>query len=492
MTDEQLAKALHGAGLLPADDIQEAGRSRLRGESLAKAILRLGMLPPSDILRFDSEAFTDLSTPSVSPSATPLIGLGAEGPRGIDGEFRIIDGDSKTKDTFDPAEAPVVRWANELLKLAIQMGSSDVHLEPRVSGLLPRYRVDGLLRSGQELPPDLTLAIVSRFKVLANLDITENRMPQDGRFRAKYGTRTFDFRVSTMPSLHGEKVVLRLLDHSSLVTDLQMLGFSQRDKDQFESMLSRSHGMILVTGPTGSGKTTTLYAALACTMDEVKNVITIEDPVEYELLGVNQSNVQSDIGYTFASALRSILRQDPDVILVGEIRDEETADVSVRAALTGHLLLSTLHTNSAVATITRLQDMNVPSYLIASSLTGVLAQRLARMTCRFCRQEIPQNDERRDEWSQFFDLPLNAKMYHGKGCSECNDTGTKGRVALIEILDVGPKLRKAIMGGQEASTLRQAAKEEGLRTLRDDAREKILAGILSPIQGMSILMGHEE
>jgi type IV pilus assembly protein PilB len=493
MTDDQMARAIHGAGLLPAETIQEAGRARLRGESLAKAILRLGLLPPGDILQFDPEALSELTPPTARPAASsPSMGLGAEGPRDIEGDFYIISGSEQENNNYDPAEAPVVRWANELLKLAIQMGSSDVHLEPRPTGLLPRYRVDGSLRSGQELPVDLTQPIISRFKVLANLDITESRMPQDGRFRARYGTRTFDFRVSTLPGIHGEKVVLRLLDHSSLVTDLQKLGFSQRDKVQFESMLERSHGMILVTGPTGSGKTTTLYAALACTQDDEKNIITIEDPVEYELAGVNQSNVQSDIGFTFASALRAILRQDPDVILVGEIRDEETADVAVRAALTGHLLLSTLHTNSAVATITRLQDMNVPSYLIASSLTGVLAQRLARMNCRYCREEIPQSDVRRDEWSQFFDLPHNAPMHIGKGCEKCNGTGRRGRVALVEILDVGPKLRKAIMGGQEASSLRQAAKEEGLRTLRDDARDKILAGILSPEEGMSVLMGHEE
>ena len=421
--------------------------------------------------------------------AATEVGLGADRVAQMEGEF-IIEGSESN--VGDPALAPVVRFANEMLKMAIADGASDVHLEPRPDGLLPRYRIDGSLRSQRVLPPELSLPLVSRFKVLAGIDITEQRLPQDGRFRAKYGQRTFDFRVSTLPNLHGEKVVLRLLDHSSLVTDLAKLGFSAGDQKRFYSMLTRSHGMILVTGPTGSGKTTTLYAALAASRDETKNVITVEDPVEYELLGVTQTSVHSDIGLTFAAALRSILRQDPDTILVGEIRDQETADVAVRAALTGHLLLATLHTNSAVAAITRLQDMGIPPYLIASALEGVLAQRLARLSCRFCREPIPDTEPEYEEWMHFFDLPPGTQLMRGAGCPQCGGTGTKGRVAIVEMLEIGPKLRRAIMAQKDTDELRRAAREEGFTSLRDDARTKLLAGYLSPVEAMKVLVGHED
>ena len=418
------------------------------------------------------------------------VGLGANNVEKIEGNFYVVGGDEMDND--DPAMAPVVRWANEMLKMAISMGASDVHLEPNPDGLLPRYRIDGALRSGNVLPVEISLPLISRLKVLANIDITEQRLPQDGRFRAHYGKRTFDFRVSTLPNLHGEKVVLRLLDHSSLVTDLSKLGFSKSDEKRFGSMLTRSHGMILVTGPTGSGKTTTLYAALAASRDETKNVITVEDPVEYELRGVTQTSVHSDIGLTFAAALRSILRQDPDTILVGEIRDQETADVAVRAALTGHLLLATLHTNSAVAAITRLQDMGIPAYLIASALEGVLAQRLARLSCRFCRQPIPADHPELEDWLHFFDLPPGTQLLRGTGCDHCGGTGTKGRVAIVEMLEIGPKLRRAIMAQKDTDELRRAAREEGFTSLRDDARTKLLAGYLSPTEAMKILVGHED
>jgi type II secretory ATPase GspE/PulE/Tfp pilus assembly ATPase PilB-like protein len=257
-------------------------------------------------------------------------------------------------------------------------------------------------------------------------------------------------------------------------------------------MLSRSHGLILVTGPTGSGKTTTLYAALASTRDETKNIITVEDPVEYELAGVTQTNAFSEIGLTFARQLRAILRQDPDVILVGEIRDDETADVAIRAALTGHLVLSTLHTNSAVAAITRLQDMGVPSYLISSSIAGIIAQRLVRMNCRHCRGPMEPSEAEREEWASFFDMPLNATYTKGQGCEQCGGTGTRGRVAVLELLEVGSSLRKAISSKTDLDVLRGAARSEGMRTLRDDARAKIVAGHIAPDEAMRVLMGQED
>ena len=494
------------AGLVPtngggaaAGNFALAGPSNGNGHNGSHAVRSVGAQAGAQPLR----ARAQLETPAAIPANVPLempaeaaplgegaeVGLGANNVEQIEGVFRVEGGDD---DGDDPALAPVVRWANEMLKMAISMGASDVHLEPNPDGLLPRYRIDGALRSGNMLPVEISLPLISRLKVLANIDITEQRLPQDGRFRAHYGKRTFDFRVSTLPNLHGEKIVLRLLDHSSLVTDLSKLGFSKSDEKRFGQMLNRSHGMILVTGPTGSGKTTTLYAALAASRDETKNVITVEDPVEYELRGVTQTSVHSDIGLTFAAALRSILRQDPDTILVGEIRDQETADVAVRAALTGHLLLATLHTNSAVAAITRLQDMGIPAYLIASALEGVLAQRLARLSCRFCRQPVPADDPELEDWLHFFDIPPGTQLMRGVGCDHCGGTGTKGRVAIVEMLEIGPKLRRAIMAQKDTDEMRRAAREEGFTSLRDDARTKLLAGYLSPTEAMKVLVGHED
>ncbi len=556
MTDEQFARAVHGSGLVTRDQLKDYAAQRIAGESLARTMLRLGALPPGEILRFDPNALDNgapngngggvvptngggaaagnfafagpgnggngqaaqpmarqpaqplkararLEATAAIPANVPLempaeaapigesaeVGLGANNVEKIEGRF-IVEGGDDNDD--DPTLAPVVQWANEMLKMAISMGASDVHLEPNPDGLLPRYRIDGALRSGNMLPVEISLPLISRLKVLANIDITEQRLPQDGRFRAHYGKRTFDFRVSTLPNLHGEKIVLRLLDHSSLVTDLSKLGFSKGDEKRFGSMLNRSHGMILVTGPTGSGKTTTLYAALAASRDETKNVITVEDPVEYELRGVTQTSVHAEIGLTFAAALRSILRQDPDTILVGEIRDQETADVAVRAALTGHLLLATLHTNSAVAAITRLQDMGIPAYLIASALEGVLAQRLARLSCRFCRQPISADEPELEDWLHYFDIPPGTQLMRGVGCEHCGGTGTKGRVAIVEMLEIGPKLRRAIMAQKDTDELRRAAREEGFTSLRDDARTKLLAGYLSPTEAMKVLVGHED
>ncbi len=499
MTDEHLARALHGAGLLSRESLTNAARLRHAGETLAHALVRLEFIAPGEIMRFMPQAFDEEAAPAsngdanghaeaISPPVAPEVGLAERDNTDFNGVFTVEGADGAA----DPSQAPVVHFTNELLRLAITMGASDIHLEPRSDGLLPRYRIDGQLRPGQLLPSDLTLPMVSRMKVIGGLDITENRMPQDGRFRATLGKRTFDFRVSSLPSIHGEKIVLRLLDHTSLVTDLTRLGFAEDDKRDFESMLGRSHGMILVTGPTGSGKTTTLYAALAGTRDDTKNVITVEDPVEYELEGVTQTNVHSDIGLNFASVLRSILRQDPDVILVGEIRDPETADVAVRAALTGHLLLSTLHTNSAVAAITRLQDMDVPSYLIASSLVGVIAQRLARLNCRFCRAPIPQNDPARLEYGAALDLSPDSPMFKGAGCEKCGGTGSRGRMALLELLHIDSRLRRAIMDKQDSDTLRSIARQSGFKTLVDDARGKVTAGHISPEEAMRVIVGHEE
>lgn len=491
MTDEQLARALHGAGLASIDVLKSVAAQRHRGETLARALLRLDVLPPGDILRFDPSAFDNASWERDEERYEPAaeMGLGAEAPPSGDIDFYFEEDREQSNDV---SMAPVVRWSNELLRIAITLGASDLHLEPRPDGMLPRYRVDGALRAGNLLPVDLIAPVTSRFKVLAHLDITEQRVPQDGRFRAFAGGRPYDFRVSTLPSLHGEKTVMRILDRSSLVTDLTKLGFTPQMRYDFEGLLRRSHGMILVTGPTGSGKTTTLYAALSAARDDTRNVITIEDPVEYELDGVTQAPVNEDVGLTFATALRSILRQDPDVVLVGEIRDNETADIAVRAALTGHLLLSTLHTNSAVGAITRLQDMDVEPYLIASSLAGVVAQRLVKMNCRHCRSPLLDGEPEREEAIQALGLPTDAQLWKGRGCERCGGTGFKGRVAILELLMVDSKLRRAIANKAPVDELKQIALSNGFRSLWQDGREKLLSGITSPTEVMKALLGHEE
>ncbi len=490
MTDEILARALHSTGTLTREQLQAAAHDRGPQERLGHTLIRMGLLTPAQLGRITSGHFeSNGHLPQSSEQAPTTPKPAPEVVEDLTSLPLFVVG---SDDSTDAAQAPVVRYANELLRYAITLGASDVHFEPQPDGLLPRYRIDGALQAGQLLPVELSLPILSRFKVLANLDITEQRMPQDGRFRVTIGSKTIDFRVSSLPSLHGEKIVLRLLNHSSLETDLGRLGFARRHKAQFEKMLSRSHGMILVTGPTGSGKTTTLYAALGAARDDTKNVMTIEDPVEYELAGITQTSIQADIGLTFARVLRAALRQDPDVVLVGEIRDEETADIAVRAALTGHLLLSTIHTNSAIGTIGRLRDMGVPSYLLASSMAGILAQRLARLTCRSCRVIAAPDDPRRTEWAQFFDLPADAPFQIGAGCDKCRGKGTRGRVAIIEILEIDSALRRAISSDEDAESLRDRARSEGFLSLMDDARDKILAGFLSPEEAMKVLMGHEE
>lgn len=501
MTDEQLARALHSSGLATIETLKSAHTQRAPGENLARTLIRMRLVGLPDLMRIDPDALLAPHAPSSHAShdvevlgghdAPPEIeiGLGADAALGADGEIIY---DDESDGGYDPAQAPVVRWTTELLRVAVAMGASDMHLEPRATGLLPRYRVDGALRSGNLLPSDLILPVTSRLKVLSGLDITETRMPQDGRFRAYFGDRPFDFRVSTLPGLHGEKVVLRLLDRSSLVTDLARLGFAGEMKQKFESLLRRSHGMILVTGPTGSGKTTTLYAALSAAHDDTKNVITIEDPVEYELEGVTQTPVQTEINLTFSTILRSVLRQDPDVILVGEIRDNDTADIAVRAALTGHLLLSTLHTNSAVGAITRLQDMDVPPYLISSALAGVLAQRLVRMICRNCKEQLAHDDRERLEAIDVLKLPADSVMWRGAGCDACNNSGYKGRVGIMELLLIDLNMRRAIQTCSTIDELRAVAVANGFKTLWQDGREKLLAGITSPAEVMKALLGHDE
>jgi general secretion pathway protein E len=413
-----------------------------------------------------------------------------EAPEPDQGSVRIIGEDVPV----ERGANAIVDYCNQILQYAVKLRASDVHLEPRSSGLLARFRVDGHLQPapGGPLPSSVQAPIISRLKLLANLNIAETRLPQDGRFRAEIDGRIIDFRVATLPCLHGEQLVLRLLNHSAQVPDLAELGFSKEAGSAFEAMLRRSCSMILVTGPTGSGKTTTLYAALASTRDDTKKVVTVEDPVEYEMDGITQTHVQAKIGLTFATQLRSILRHDPDVIMVGEIRDGETADVAVRAALTGHLVLSTLHTNSASAAVTRLQDMDVPSFLIASTLSGVLAQRLVRLICRHCRQQLPSDSPEYALHRDTLRLPDGTSLYFGAGCPACNDTGFQGRIALIEVLHVNQEIRRGIMGKVDSDSLRRMAVEHGMKTLWQDGLDKLTRGLTTAEEVARALLGTED
>jgi len=528
MTEKQLALALMRAKLINMDRVQAAVRLRTPGKGLARVLVEMDWVASGDILKIDPNAFAghnssrttapslpalsspeeEFSMPAHSPSnadassglststvidgtsASDILSLGLGTAPAMDVSGVVLD--AEMQGDGDHVAGTMMRVCNNLLRRAVELGASDVHLEPRSNGLQERFRVDGHLRSGALLPAEVQTPMISRIKIMANLNITETRLSQDGRFRATVSGRRFDFRVSTLPGIHGEKIVMRLLDHSSLVTDLSRLGFVPETHEAFEEMLHRAHGMILVTGPTGSGKSTTLYAALASTLDETKNVVAVEDPVEYELEGVMQCHVHAEIGNTFAARLRSILRQDPDVILVGEIRDGETADIAIRAALTGHLVLSTLHTNSAAAAVTRLQDMGVPSFLLASSLTGVVAQRLVRLICRHCIEPLARDTDEYEIGITELRLKPDTVLYHGAGCDKCNGVGYRGRVAIVELLNVDKTLRRAIMDGADADTLHALAREKGMRTLYQDGVEKVQEGLISADELARVLLGTEE
>ncbi len=374
----------------------------------------------------------------------------------------------------DVESAPVVRFVRTLLENAVRAGASDVHLEPDEDGVRVRWRVDGFLREALTVPPETYPSVVARLKIMANLNIAEHRVPQDGRTAVQVDGREVDVRVSVMPVVHGEKVALRLLDRSGLLLDKRRLGLSPANLARFDDLLRRPHGIILVTGPTGSGKTTTLYAMLQELNDASKNIVTLEDPVEYRLKGINQTQVHPRAGLTFAAGLRAILRQDPDIIMVGEIRDLETAEVAVRAALTGHLVLSTLHTNDAPSVVTRLADMGIPHFLIAASLAGCIAQRLVRKVCPECAETYEATLQEKEILGvERSDTPV---LRRGRGCPWCLNTGYRGRTGIFEILTVTEAVRQAIDRKVTADDLRALAGREGTVDLFADGREKVLAG----------------
>jgi general secretion pathway protein E len=359
----------------------------------------------------------------------------------------------------------------------LDLGASDIHIESVDGGLRIRYRIDGVLQDGAT-PVDerLSAAVISRIKLLANLNIAERRLPQDGRIMMRVKGHELDLRVSSLPTVHGECVVMRVLDRQSVRLDIEDMGFSPDILKHYLSLLNRPHGVLLLTGPTGSGKTTTLYASLSNLDSDSLKIITVEDPVEYQLEGINQIPVQSQIDLTFARALRSILRQDPDIIMIGEMRDTETAQISVQAALTGHLVLSTLHTNTAAGAITRLEDMGVERFLITAAVNGVLAQRLLRKLCTACKRPAQLDAEQLARLGMTGEASEEAEVYEAVGCEQCKGTGYSGRSAIHELFVLDDEIQRAILDGSDANQLREVARAKGMATLYEDGMRKVLAG----------------
>lgn len=383
--------------------------------------------------------------------------------------------EQERQDTNNRDDAPIIRLVNQIFLSAIDQRASDIHFDPHEKQLHVRFRIDGDLRTETIYPKKIQSVMLTRLKVMSNLDITESRLPQDGRIKYTLRNRAYDFRVSTLPTMYGEKIVIRVLDSSQGLTDLTKLGFGERNEQAYREMLKRPNGIILITGPTGSGKSSTLYASLVELNDETKNIITVEDPVEYQLDGINQVQVNSKVGLTFASGLRSILRQDPNIVMVGEIRDTETAEIAIRASLTGHLVLSTLHTNSAISSITRLVDMGVEPFLVAASTTGLVAQRLVRRVCRDCCQAEPvSKSEQRLFEAEGVQIE---QIVRGKGCASCNSTGYRGRLAIHEVIPINEGLRRMIMNQATESEMVEYAKSQGATFLLADGLEKVAAGL---------------
>jgi type IV pilus assembly protein PilB len=374
-------------------------------------------------------------------------------------------------------EAPVVKLVNMVLVDAIQKGASDIHFESYEKVFRVRFRIDGVLHEMLAPPKRLEPALLSRLKIMASLDIAERRMPQDGRIKIRYNAREIDFRVSTLPTIFGEKAVLRILDKESLKLDMTLLGFDPWSLEQMEKAIRQPFGMILITGPTGSGKTTTLYSAIHTINSPEHNIMTAEDPVEYNLKGVNQVQINESVGRTFGTVLRSFLRQDPDIILVGETRDLETAQISIRAALTGHLVFSTIHTNDCPSTVARMMDMGIPPFLVASALLLILAQRLGRRVCMDCRQPYEIDEATLVPYGHPPSGRGKLTVYKGKGCPTCNFTGMKGRVAFYEVMPISQGLRDMILKSAPTAELRQLAQSEGMKTLRQAGLVKVLEGV---------------
>lgn len=390
-------------------------------------------------------------------------------------DWQLPNNETLIEDDSDIQSAPAVRLANSIINQAVALRASDIHVEPFEDTVVVRLRIDGALVQTMNIPYNLYSAVSTRFKVISGMNIAEKRVPQDGRIEMTIGAKNYDFRVSTIPTIFGEKIVIRILDRSSFLFTREMLGFSKRNSELLDSILTRTNGIVLLTGPTGSGKSTTLYALLRELNSPTLNIVTIEDPVEYMLAGINQMQVNVKAGLTFATSLRSILRQDPDIVMLGEIRDEETAEIAVRASITGHLVLSTLHTNDAPNAVSRLADMGIEPFLIAESLSGVIAQRLVRRLCVNCCTESPATEGE----MQMLRLDEPAMVKRPAGCPQCNGTGYRGRIALHEVMYVNRAVRDAITARAGTERIRDAARENGMVDLYESCRRLVLEGVTS-------------
>ncbi|MEY4640713.1 MAG: hypothetical protein RLZZ227_707 [Pseudomonadota bacterium] len=393
-----------------------------------------------------------------------------------DDSFTVLSQDEDFADM--DSEAPIIRLVNHLFARALDLNASDIHFEPNENYLEVRCRVDGIMTRIERLPTKIQSAVASRLKLMARLDIGEKRLPQDGRIDYRIGARDLDMRVSTLPGVLGESIVLRILDRSDLSIELSDLGMPDNVLRNYARVITQPHGLILITGPTGSGKTTTLYATLEKIHSEKHKIVTVEDPVEYQLGGITQIQVNPQIGLSFASGLRSIVRQDPDILMIGEIRDHETAEIAIESALTGHLVFSTLHTNDAAGAVTRLQDMGIESYLLSSSLLAIQAQRLVRRVCTDCVHDTEMTDDEALVLNvSKLDFPL---IRRGAGCERCGGTGYRGRVGLYELLMMSDEIRHLVTSGADANIIRRQAEQEGMLTLREDALKKLRSGLTTP------------
>ncbi|MBB6177432.1 type IV pilus assembly protein PilB [Anoxybacillus tengchongensis] len=395
--------------------------------------------------------------------------------------------ESREQEKLVEDDSPIVRLVNQILQMAVEQRASDIHIDPQETKVVIRYRIDGILRTERALPKHMQGMLTARIKILANMDITEHRVPQDGRIKMNIDFHPIDLRVSTLPTIYGEKIVMRVLDLGAALNDLNKLGFNKVNLQRFIQLIEQPTGIVLITGPTGSGKSSTLYAALNRLNGEHVNIITIEDPVEYQLEGVNQIQVNPNVGMTFAEGLRSILRQDPNIIMVGEIRDRETAEVAIRASLTGHLVLSTLHTNDALSTVARLIDMGVEPFLVATSLSGVVSQRLVRRVCRDCQAEHEPTKREIDIFARR-GLKIE-KVMRGRGCPTCNMTGYKGRIALHELMVMSDDMRKVILNGEPLSKLRELAIKNKMIFLIDDGLLKVKQGLTTTEEVLRVSIG---
>ncbi|MYL33297.1 type II secretion system protein GspE [Pontibacillus yanchengensis] len=408
---------------------------------------------------------------------SPVIATKDEILQAINKHYNLKDEDLEEGNSDDPNDAPAIRLMNQLLQAGIQLKASDIHIDPQETKVFIRYRIDGILRTERTLPKSFQNSLIARIKIMANLNITETRLPQDGRIKTTIDRNPVDLRISTLPTVFGEKVVIRILDLGSALSKVGELGFNKINHKRFMNLIEQPSGLVLITGPTGSGKSSTLYASLNQLNTDDVNIITVEDPVEYQIEGINQVQVNSAVGLTFSRGLRSILRQDPNIVMVGEIRDSETAEIAIRASLTGHLVFSTLHTNSAIATIPRLFDMDVEPYLVVSSLSGIVAQRLVRKICRDCKTSYTPSDMEVQTMKKR-GMKVD-QLYKGKGCNSCQNTGYRGRLAIQEVLVIDDKIKTMMMNYESINEIYHYAWKNGMIFLIDDGLLKAKQGLTS-------------